>query len=215
MQAIISVLLVDDQVIMLDGLEALFAQEPTLRVVGRAQNGREAVALAAALRPDVVIMDISMPEMDGIEATRGVLKASITSRVLVLSMYNNKEFVRELLAAGASGYLLKNAGRAELLVAIRDVAAGLTYVAEAVRQTMEQGTKGAARAGDKQNQVLTTREKEIVIHIARGESGKEIADRLSLSVDTVNTHRKNILHKLDLPSSASLVRYALERGWNH
>ena len=90
MQAIISVLLVDDQVIMLDGLEALFAQEPTLRVVGRAQNGREAVALAAALRPDVVIMDISMPEMDGIEATRGVLKASITSRVLVLSMYNNK-----------------------------------------------------------------------------------------------------------------------------
>ena len=100
-------------------------------------------------------------------------------------------------------------------MAIRDVAAGLTYVAEAVRQTMEQGTKGAARAGDKQNQVLTTREKEIVIHIARGESGKEIADRLSLSVDTVNTHRKNILHKLDLPSSASLVRYALERGWNH
>ncbi len=212
MVAPITVLLVDDQAIMLDGLEALLSRDPGLSVVGRAGNGKEAVASVAALDPDVVLMDISMPEMDGIEATRRIKKLSGTSRVLVLSMYNNKEFVRELMAAGASGYLLKNAGHEELHQAIRSVAEGRTYLAAEVRKALEEGNVQLRHSVAHGYQALTKREKEIISLIANGRSSQEIAEQLFLSIDTVNTHRKNILHKLDLTNTASLVKYSVERG---
>lgn len=209
----ITLLLVDDQAIILDGLEALLGQEAGMLVIGRATNGREAVEQAALLKPDVVIMDISMPQMDGIEATRLVVKANPECKVLVLSMYNNKEFVRELLDAGATGYILKNAGRVELRDAVNAVAMGSRFLSEAVLASM-----GAPRdRGDSPkegSQLLTKREKEILSLIACGKSSCEVAAELYLSTQTIDTHRKNIMHKLDARNMADLVKYAMERGWN-
>lgn len=206
----IKLLIVDDQSIFLDGLEALLMQDPELHIVGRAHNGLEAVRKARELAPHVLLMDISMPEMDGIEATRAVLKANKDVRVLVLSMYNNRDFVNELLAAGAHGYLLKNTDKEELREAIRTVAAGGRYLARAVKPLV--GPSNGEAAGQEPH-ALTKREKEIIRMIVREMTTQEIAERLSLSGQTVDTHRKNIMHKLNIRNAAGLVKYALERGW--
>jgi len=206
----IRLLIADDQDIVLDGLEALLGQDAGVRVVGRAGSGQEAVELARELRPDVVLMDISMPGMDGIEATRETIKACGDCRVLVLSMYGTCDMVREVLAAGASGYLLKNTGKDELWEAIRVVASGSRYLAAALTEGVAQETAdspGMVQRG------LTRREKEIVRLIAQEMNTPAIAERLSLSPGTVETHRKNIMHKLGVRNAAGLVRYALERGW--
>lgn len=207
------ILLVDDQSLVLDGLEALIGTQRDLVVVGRALDGREALTRAAELQPDVVLMDISMPQMDGIESTRAMRKVSPGSRVLVLSMYNNREFVHELLDAGAAGYLLKNTGKEELLHALRVVASGGEYLGEAVRAVMRQPDRFRQRIGDKGYIPLTKREKEIVQLICAELSTTDIAGRLFISPQTVETHRKNILQKLDLHNTAGLVKYAMERGW--
>ncbi|MFZ1689247.1 MAG: response regulator transcription factor [Flavobacteriales bacterium] len=211
----INILLVDDHHLVLDGMRALLSQEPNFNVVGEARNGREAVEKATALRPRIVIMDISMPEMDGIEATKLIRKNKDLKEtfVMVLSMYNNREFIDELMEAGASGYLLKNTGRAELHEAINTVNAGQRYLCKPVQETMD-APYSNPRAEGQGFVSLTKREKEIIRLIAAGKSTSEIADLLHLSPATVETHRKNILHKLDMHSTAGLVRYAMERGWN-
>jgi two-component system response regulator NreC len=208
----VRILLADDQSIILDGLEALIAQTPEFVVCGRAGNGREAVDQARALRPDVVLMDVSMPELDGIEATRQVKKMLPRTQVLVLTMYNSADLVHELMEAGASGYLLKNTGRKELHEAITAVAAGRRYMAASVQEVLDAESRRAGE-GRPRETTLTKREKEVVMLIAAGRTTQEIADKLFLSPATIETHRKNIFHKLDCRNYAALVKYALERGW--
>lgn len=209
------ILLVDDQSIILDGLEALIQQEQAFEVIGRASNGREAIDKTEELKPDVVLMDISMPEVDGIEATREIRASrklkKTDVKILVLSMYNNREYVNEMLEAGANGYVLKNTRREELRDAILTVASGNRYLADEVQRTIDE-TNHKRAEGDPV-QFLTRREKQIVQLISKDMSNQQIADELHLSPQTIETHRKNIFHKLDLHSTAALVKYAVERGW--
>lgn len=209
----IRILIVDDQSIVLDGLEALLSQDPELDIVGRANNGSEAVELAISQEPDVVLMDISMPEMDGIEATKSILKKLKSTRVLVLSMYNHAEMVNELISEGTSGYVLKNTGKEELKEAILTVASGNTYLGEAVRKSLEKGKEKLKEMGELQFRGLSKREKQITQMIVQEKTSQQIADELFLSLQTVETHRRNVLNKLGLKNTAGLVRYAIERGW--
>ncbi len=208
-----TLLLADDQSIILDGLEALLQHDEDVRIVGRASNGLEAVERAKELRPDMVLMDISMPKMDGIEAMRELMKCCTSTRVLMLTMYGNKEFVHEILEAGASGFLLKNVGKEELRTALRTVAAGQQYIAEEVQRMLDEDDHFKDRDGEKAYVSLSKREKEVVMLICKEYTTQEIATALFLSSQTIDTHRKNILHKLDLRNVAGLVKYAMERGW--
>lgn len=210
----IKVLIVDDQSIIRDGLEAILTTDPEITVCGHACNGLEALKLCKEHAPDVVLMDISMPEMDGIEATKAIRKRWKKTQVLVLSMYNNHEFVNELMDAGASGYVLKNTGRLELKEAITAVANGHRYLAKPVQATLEESQQAMLGSnGGERYHSLTKREKEIVKLIVKERTTVEIADVLSLSTGTIETHRKNIFHKLDVRNAAGLVKYAMERGW--
>ncbi len=207
----ITILLVDDQRIILDGLTALLDHDDRFRLVGLAMNGREALVVAREQRPDVVILDINMPVLDGIEAARELRAWRPDQRILMLSMYANTEFVNELLDAGVSGYILKNAGRKELCLAIERVAAGLRHLSEEVTSIMDPPER--SRAGGSAASSPTKREKEIIRMIVNERSTAQIAESLGLSPATVETHRKNILHKLGFHNATGLVRYALERGW--
>ncbi len=209
----ITILLADDQSIILDGLDALLCNDPELKVVGRAANGREAVERAKELGPDVVLMDISMPVMDGIEASRLLRKSSPNTRVLVLSMYDHPDTVREIVECGASGYVLKNASKEELSVALRMVASGARYLGKEVRSTLEKDDRFRDRAGTIGHNVLSKREREVVQLICMEFNTQEIAEKLFISVQTVDTHRKNIMHKLAVKNAAGVVKYAMERGW--
>lgn len=208
-----TLLLVDDQSIFLDSMEALVERIPGIQVVGKATNGHEAVALTNQLAPDMVLMDINMPGMDGIEATKLILKAHPATKVLVLSMYGHKEFVLELLENGISAYLLKTTGKAELQMAFETVAAGGRYVAKELQDLIALGARHKDRDGDTTHGVLTKREVEVVKLIVQERTTQEIAATLFVSVGTVETHRRNIMHKLDVRNSAGLVKYAMERGW--
>lgn len=208
------ILLVDDQSIILDGLEALLEQMPGFIVCGRAGNGAEAVKQAKALRPDVVLMDISMPRMDGVEATKLVKKALPRCQVLALTMYNTSDVARDLMDAGASGYLLKNTNRKELAEAIATVAAGGRYFAAPVQSRVEELRATTDKGPKEGSGHLTRREKDVVRLIVSGRTTQEIAELLFLSPATVETHRKNIFHKLACHNSTALVKYALERGWH-
>lgn len=206
------ILLVDDQSIILDGLSSLLAGEKDLKVVGVARSGEEALAQVELLRPNVVVMDISMPPgMDGIEATGLIKQRWPACKVLVLSMYHQNDMVNEVLDAGANGYVLKNTDRREFAEALRTISRGHRYLAAQVAVAREETP---ANNGQHHGALLTRREKEIVKLIARGCSTQEVSGALSLSYSTVETHRKNIMHKLGLKNGAGLVRYALERGWN-
>ncbi len=208
-----TLLLVDDQTIMLDGVEALLLTLPTVQVVGRCHSGKEAVEVAAELKPDLVLMDVNMPGMDGIEATKRLLKVSPESRVLILSMYGHKEFVLEVMEAGAFGYLLKNAGKEELKMALSAVSEGRKYVALELVKLIENGDRFQDRRGETGYDVLSKREMQVVRLILQERTTLEIAAALFISIDTVESHRRNILHKLDVRNIAGLVKYAMERGW--
>ncbi|MBK9420174.1 MAG: response regulator transcription factor [Flavobacteriales bacterium] len=208
-----TILLADDQSIILDGLEALLEQNPAVRVVGRASTGVEAVMRARELKPDIVLMDINMPELDGIEATKALLKCSSRTRVLVLSMHDHKDVVQEVLEAGAKGYLLKNVGKEELMEAILTVAAGKRYLAREIRDRMELPATDTGLKQEKCYTALTKREKQVVQLICMERTTMEIATALNISPETVNSHRKNIMIKLDVRNIAGLVKYAKDRGW--
>ncbi|MGH9640360.1 MAG: response regulator [Bryobacteraceae bacterium] len=205
----IKILLADDHTIVRQGLKLILSAQPDLEIAGEAANGREAVEMAQKLQPDVVLMDVAMPELGGIEATRRMVTANPRIRVLVLSMHKEAVYVREILKAGARGYILKDAVDTELLNAVRSVARGDGYISPAV--------SGALLSDYRQNvtdpaDLLSNREREVLRLIAEGKTNKEIASRLNLSVYTVDSHRGKIMEKLNLHSTGELVRFAIKHG---
>jgi DNA-binding NarL/FixJ family response regulator len=206
----LKVLLADDHALIRDGLGSLINAQPDMVVVGGAADGREALELAARTSPDVVLMDISMPQLDGIQATRRLKLDLPAVKVLALTAYDNRAYLAQMLDAGASGYVLKRMAAKGLIEAIRLVAAGGTYLDPELSATAGAGPRlrGELKRGE-----LTSREQEILTLIATGYTNKEISSHLSISVKTVEAHKGNIMAKLDLKNRADVVRYALDRGW--
>ena len=209
------VLLVDDHVVVRQGLKALFADEPDIEVVGEASNGREALERLEKLGPDVVLMDISMPGLNGIEATRQIQVRHPEVKVVVLSMHANEEYVFQVLQAGASGYVLKQSDSLEVLTAIRAAVAGGSFLSPPISRTVIEDyvRRAEARGKGGESELLTSREREVLQLLAEGRSNREIAEELSISVKTVETHRSNMMTKLELSSKTELVKYALRKGW--
>lgn len=205
----IRILLADDHVMVRQGFKMILAAQPDMEIVGEADNGRQAVELAEQLRPDVVVMDVAMPELNGIEATRRLAASSPRTRVLALSMYKDSVYVREILRAGARGYLLKDAFDRDLLSAVRAVAVGDGYLSPAVSDAVLSDYR---RHVSDPLELLSSREREILQLIAEGKTNKEIATALKLSVYTVDAHRGRIMEKLNLHSVGELVRFALRHG---
>jgi DNA-binding NarL/FixJ family response regulator len=216
------VLLADDHTLFREGVRSLFATEGDIEVVGEAANGAEAVRMAAELRPDVVVMDLMMPVMNGIEATRRIHAAQPEIKVLVLSMYDDEEYVQQLLAAGASGCMLKRATSDELVKALREVVSGgmpldpavaVRLVKDYVRLVQEAGSGSSAAQDDTAGSTtLTPREFEVLKLVAEGHTNQDIADRLGVSRKTVDAHRTNLMRKLCIHDVTELVKYALRNG---
>ncbi len=206
----IRILLVDDHAILRAGLRVLLGDEPGIEVVGEASDGREAVAKAERLSPDVALMDISMPVMDGLEATCRIHQSCPEVKVLVLTIHDNEEYLFQVLEAGASGYLVKKSADTELISAICTVHRGEAFLSpSATKMVIGRYLHAVGRGDEKQNyDELTSREKEVLKLIADGYTNQEIAGRLIISVKTVETHRAHILKKLELHTRADLVKHA-------
>ena len=208
----IRVLLADDHAILREGVRALLALCDDIEVVGEAVDGRSAVDATRTLDPDVVVMDIAMPGLGGLEATLEIKKAGLRSKVLVLSQYDEREYVRRLLKAGVSGYLLKKSAGTELANAIRAVhRGGLVLDPEVARIAMEDAGP-ATPGGADPYETLTDREKQVLKLVAEGLANKEVADVLGISVKTAMSHREKVMEKLGLHNRTELVRFALRRG---
>ncbi len=212
----VRVLLADDQALVRTGFRMVLESQPDLAVVGEAGTGAQAVSMTAALRPDVVVMDVRMPVEDGIAATRRIVAAGLPSRVLVLTTFDLDEYVYAALRAGASGFLLKDAPPADLLSAIRSVAAGDAVVAPPVTRRLIDAYAGLlpdlSAPADGQLSGLTEREREVLLEVAQGRSNAEIAARFRLAEATVKTHVGRILTKLGLRDRVQVVVYAYEHG---
>lgn len=210
----IRILLVDDHAVVRAGLKMLLTSDASLLIVGEAENGAEGVRLAQELHPDVVLMDISMPDMNGIEATRRIKEHCADCVVLALTMHEDDQYFFEMLSAGASGYLPKRAAPDDLTSAIHAVHRGGVFLFPSVARALVQDyrdRRDSAGAGHRID-VLSEREREVLALIAQGRSNQQIADELVISIKTVNRHRENIMAKLDLHSRVALVRYAIEKG---
>jgi two-component system response regulator NreC len=205
----IRILLADDHAVVRQGFSLILSAQPDMEIVGEVGNGREAVELAGRLHPDVVVMDVAMPELNGIEATRRLADSAPRARVLALSMHKDAVYVREILRAGARGYLLKDAIDHDLVAAVRSVAQGEAYLSPAVSEAVLSDYR---RHVKDPLDLLTSREREVLQMIAEGKTNKEIATLLSLSVYTVDAHRGRIMEKLNLHSMGELVRFAMRNG---
>lgn len=209
----VRILLADDHTIFREGLRLLLSQEKGLEVVAEARDGGEAVRLAKELGPDVVVMDIGMPDLNGIDATRAILEALPCVRVVGLSVHNDRRFVMGMLSAGARGYLLKNCAGEELVLAVRDVMNGKTYVAREVSSVVvDDYVRQVQGRLETSLLALTDREREVLRLLALGQHTKQIAMSLGLSDKTVETHRQHIMEKLGLHSIADLTRFAVREG---
>jgi two-component system nitrate/nitrite response regulator NarL len=206
----IRVLLVDDHPLVIDGIQARLENEGTIEVVGRGGNGQEAITLCKALQPDVVLMDISMPIMNGLEATRILSRDAPEIRVLILSMHDNREYMVQLIQAGAKGYILKDVSAAEMVKAVETVYHGGTYFSASASQTLFSHFEQSGN--ETTESPLTQRELTVLTLLAEGHNNKEIARVLGISVRTVETHRQNIKAKLDIHTAAGLTRYAIEHA---
>jgi two-component system, NarL family, response regulator NreC len=205
----IKILLVDDHALVRHGFRMILAAQPDMEIAGEAGNGNDAVELAQKLKPEVVVMDVAMPELNGIEATRRLIELSPRTRVLALSMHKDAVYVREILRAGARGYLLKDSADADLLAAVRAVAKGEGYLSPGVSDAVLSDYR---RHVTDPLDLLTSREREVLQLIAEGKTNKEIATSLNLSVYTVEAHRGRVMEKLNLHSTGELVRFAVRSG---
>lgn len=205
------VMIADDHTIMREGLRALLESQDSVEVVAAVENGREAVRMVTALKPDLVLMDLAMPEMDGLTAIRELVRRSCECKVLVLTMHKTEEHIRAALQAGANGYILKDASRAELLMAIQCVLSGKVFISPAVADRIVTGYLDRGEGGVRLlSDTLTSRERQVLKLIAEGRRNREIAEQLFVSVKTVEKHRANLMSKLDLHNTAALTAFALE-----
>lgn len=208
------ILLADDHIVMRTGLRTLLERQPNLEVVGETENGRETIALAASLKPDVVVMDVGMPVLNGIEATKTIVTEHPNTAVVILSMHADESYVMRALKAGARGYLLKDSAPADLLSAIQAVSQNKSFFSPKVSRILAEDyvrvlkQKGAVDSYD----LLTSREREILQLLAEGKANKEVAAALNISPYTVETHRSHILEKLNLHNPAELILYAVRKG---
>ncbi len=208
----IRLLLADDHPIVLDGIKSHLCAQPEFEIVGEASNGLDALQKARALLPDVVLMDITMPQMNGLEATTVLRKQAPLAKILILTMHNSKEYIAQMIRAGARGYLLKDGSPAELVRAIKAVHAGEVFFAPSVsRVIVDQLVDGGGRVAEPV-QSLTDREREVLSLIAEGLLNKQIADKLGIGVRTIETHRERIMRKLDIHTVAGLTKYAIAQG---
>ena len=205
----IRILLADDHAVVRQGFKMILDAQADMEIVGEAANGREAVDLAEQLHPDVVVMDVAMPELNGIEATRRLASSVPHARVVALSMHKDSVYVREILRAGARGYLLKDSGAADLVAAIHAVASGESYLSPAVSNAVLDDYR---RIATNPIDLLTSREREVLQLLAESKTNKEIAGVLNLSVYTVEAHRGRIMEKLNLHSIGELVLFAVRNG---
>jgi len=210
----IRILLADDHTVVRDGLRALLEKQPDMTVVAEASDGRDSIRLAEEQSPDVVVMDIGMPSLNGIEATRRILAANPRTAVVMLSMHQDESYVLRSLKAGAKGYLLKDSLRGDVIDAIRAVAQGRSFLTRKVRLMLQEDyvRQMESRGLDDSYDLLTDREREVLHMVAEGKSNKEVAGSLNISPTTVETHRSHILQKLGIHSVPELILYAVRKG---
>jgi DNA-binding NarL/FixJ family response regulator len=210
----IKVLLVDDHTVVREGLRFLLETEGDIKVIGEAKHGREAVQMTEKLRPDLVLMDIAMPFLNGVEAARQIMKTCPETKILVLSSYEEDEYIRKLIQAGVGGYLLKHTVADDLVRAVREVHKGNAYFSPSISKRLSNSWQlfTENRAPNRLNEHLTTREAEILQLIAEGFANKQIADIIGISIKTVEKHRQAVMDKLGLHEVASLTRYAIQKG---
>jgi two-component system response regulator NreC len=210
----IRILLADDHTILRIGLKMMLNAQPNMEVVGEAQDGHQAIDEAQRLQPDIVLMDITMPEMNGIEATRQIKRLNPNIKILILTMHKQEEYVFLALQAGASGYMLKEATDTELITAIHVIKSGQFYLSPTAQSVVVGDYLQKVRAGEERDNYssLTEREREILKLVAEGYTNNQIAERLVISPKTVDTHRTHIMDKLNMHSRAELIKYAMRRG---
>lgn len=212
----IKILIVDDHEVVRDGLKNILLSLNNMAIAGEAANGEDAISMYDSLKPDLVIMDISMPGMNGIEATRIIKENDPDAKILILTMHDNQEYLNQIIRSGAKGFVLKNTDKEELLDAVKTVSGGENFFSKDISKLIIENYIRSAKETDKNDGhkevPLTKREIEILKYIAEGNSNQEIANRLYISYNTVDTHRKNIMHKLSIKNTAGLVRYAIEKG---
>ncbi|MBM4465406.1 MAG: response regulator transcription factor [Chloroflexi bacterium] len=212
----IRVLLAEDHTIVRKGLRSLLEGEAGIEVIGEAEDGREAIQMTQRLLPDVVLMDISMPALNGLEATRQIKKLFPGVKVLILTMHADEEYVFQILRAGASGYVVKKAAPAELVLAIQAVRQGNSFLSPSIsRQVIEEYIQKAEAMVENSYERLTDREREVLQLIAEGHTSREIAELLHISQKTVRAHRASLMDKLDIHGTAELTRYAIRKGVVH
>jgi DNA-binding NarL/FixJ family response regulator len=205
------IVIADDHAIVRDGVRALLSLAEDLQVVGEAPGGREAIALAVALEPDVILMDVAMPDLGGLEATLEIRRRVPRTKIIVLTQYGDPEYVRRFLKAGVSGYVLKKAAGADLVAAIRAVVRGGLVLDPAVAREAFEGAPAGTEAAD-DYETLTDREKQVLKLVAEGRSNKEVAAVLNISVKTAMSHREHVMLKLRLHNRTELIRFALRHG---
>jgi DNA-binding NarL/FixJ family response regulator len=205
------ILLVDDHTILRQGLRRLLEAEPGVSVVGEAKDGREAVEKARELQPDVIVMDLAMPALNGLDASRRILKAQPSAKILVLSMYLDDDYVNQALDAGVCGYVMKDAPATDLIQAVRACAKGETFFTSQIPQATVDRYKAIREDGRRGPVELTHREREVMKLLAEGHTVKEVADMLHLSQKTVDTHKTNLMKKLDIHNRVELVKYAIHK----
>jgi DNA-binding NarL/FixJ family response regulator len=215
MEKKITVLLADDHTVVRQGLRALLTVESDIEIVGEAETGRQAVMMAKKLLPDVVVMDVAMPLLNGLEATRQITKLVPGTKVLVLSTYSDDEYVQQLIQAGAVGYLVKQTAANDLLRAIREAHKGNAFFSPFIAKRLDAHQRAAfanGQAGKKNAAALTSRESEVLQLIAEGQANKQIAAELCISIKTVEKHRQAVMNKLNIHDVAGLTRHAIANG---
>ncbi len=215
MSEIIRILLADDHTIVRQGMVRLLEEQPDFKVVGEATNGQSAIEQAFALKPDVIIMDIAMPRMNGIEATKKIRKQLPKTKILILSMYSHEHYIHQLLETGISGYLLKDSDGRDIIKAIRSALQNITFLSPTISKVIDEAhcppSLKSASIAERYNQ-LSNREREVFQLIGEGKSTRNIADMLCVSISTIKSHRANIMEKLNIDSPAKLIHLAIQLG---